>query len=454
MTWKSYNIPESFLSKIKLETISKYIILIIALALSIGIAVFTHYNTHPDEAMHLDAFHYFEGRFWPPDVGSELVLYSRHGVSRVYKGELVYILYGNLAYLLKNIFNFNITYVTYRLFNTAIFIIMIAVLLFAKGLPLRLQRLGLVFLAIPQTYYLFSYANSDAWPIFLSVLIFLCVLRRINTALPAWKIRDILWLGILTGLITVSKSNFMLCLILPYALIAHGAIKNRNQVHPATFVKWLRTALLIAIPVVLVYAPLKWLYPWTQGDFKTKLRAVKEQKAAEGFKAGNPYAFGVHMHEKGFTYLRLTKETFWFSTTFKSFWGVYGYMNSWSPAWIYMMVAFSVILLWIMTLMSALSDASPAKNLSLLFLIVSACVCVMNVWASLYYSLYIDFQAQGRYLFPALIPVSILLLGPFSSEHKFFEKIRFSIFILVYTGGLYSLICDGLIALSPSPYLD
>jgi hypothetical protein len=43
-------------------------------------------------------------------------------------------------------------------------------------------------------------------------------------------------------------------------------------------------------------------------------------------------------------------------------------------------------------------------------LVVFTLVCVVIAGASLYTSFYQDFQPQGRYLFPALVPISVLLV--------------------------------------------
>jgi hypothetical protein len=76
------------------------ILVIIPVAVSIGlvyqISMQSGYNGHPDEYAHLDAIYYFRNHWWPPDLNADGIVYSGYGWSRLYDGELVYLLYGKL----------------------------------------------------------------------------------------------------------------------------------------------------------------------------------------------------------------------------------------------------------------------------------------------------------------------------------------------------------------------
>ncbi len=77
--------------------------IIIVVIISSQIALQTAFNVHPDEANHADAFCYFEHHWWPPDLNSDDLLYSLAGWSRVYNGELVYIVYGKIAMVIRSV---------------------------------------------------------------------------------------------------------------------------------------------------------------------------------------------------------------------------------------------------------------------------------------------------------------------------------------------------------------
>jgi hypothetical protein len=73
-------------------------------ALVLWIALTTPVNTHPDEGIHVDAICYFESDWWPPRLNTDGLVYSPDGWSRVYSGELVYLVYGRMARPLHPLF--------------------------------------------------------------------------------------------------------------------------------------------------------------------------------------------------------------------------------------------------------------------------------------------------------------------------------------------------------------
>ncbi|MHB1001385.1 MAG: ArnT family glycosyltransferase [Armatimonadota bacterium] len=91
--------------------------------------------------------------------------------------------------------------------------------------------------------------------------------------------------------------------------------------------------------------------------------------------------------------------------TFESFWGVFGHMKIFMPSWIYVMLAVISIpfsILSLMTLHKIREDRSKKD-----FIMICAVVLGIVLLSFLRFNLSF-FQAQGRYLYPALIPISIL----------------------------------------------
>ena len=66
-----------------------------------GVVYQTNPCSHPDSRYHLYGFSYFENHWWPPDLNSDDLVYSPYGNSRVYSGEIVYLVYGKLTALAK-----------------------------------------------------------------------------------------------------------------------------------------------------------------------------------------------------------------------------------------------------------------------------------------------------------------------------------------------------------------
>jgi 4-amino-4-deoxy-L-arabinose transferase-like glycosyltransferase len=90
------------------------------------------------------------------------------------------------------------------------------------------------------------------------------------------------------------------------------------------------------------------------------------------------------------------------SWTFKSFWGVFGYMNLFMPEWLYGLLAIVSIAASIGAL-TALRRS--AMNQSARIVLFSALALILIAFLKLNVMV---FQSQGRYLYPALLPISYL----------------------------------------------
>jgi hypothetical protein len=64
-------------------------------------------------------------------------------------------------------------------------------------------------------------------------------------------------------------------------------------------------------------------------------------------------------------------------------------------------------------------------------------VFAINVMASLHYSLVVDYQAQGRFLFPSLIPALIWLCGRPDFKNRKIKLARIIIFCIMYPVSIY-----------------
>jgi len=85
--------------------------------------------------------------------------------------------------------------------------------------------------------------------------------------------------------------------------------------------------------------------------------------------------------------------------TFASFWGVFGHMNVFMPTWVYLTLAgFSIVTL--------IASIRPVAALRRDVLIVYAAVVLLVFAAFVRFNL-TYFQAQGRYLYPAIIPIAL-----------------------------------------------
>lgn len=105
--------------------------------------------------------------------------------------------------------------------------------------------------------------------------------------------------------------------------------------------------------------------------------------------------------------------------TFQSFWGVFGFMNVFMPVWIYWaLAALSLVALagTRRALKSMEEDAEYSSRTLMVFWITLALVAVAFLKLNM-----TVFQAQGRYLYPAMIPIALLWvlgLGGFIPKNR------------------------------------
>lgn len=166
--------------------------IVIAVFITLQIALNTPFNFHPDEIMHADAICYFESRWWPPSLNSDEILYSPYGWSRLYTGEVVYLLYGKIRVLIKPIVSRVLTatsptlllqqisfqiflpvifreppcvmaYQVYRIVNVGLFLFTLLIVFFRGRTEPQWVAFGLLLLCVPQVLYIYAYVNSDAW---------------------------------------------------------------------------------------------------------------------------------------------------------------------------------------------------------------------------------------------------------------------------------------------------
>lgn len=414
----------------------------VVVGIALIVAIYTPLDVHPDELTHFEAFKYFQGRFFPPDIGADGVWYDRYGLSRVYYKELVYIIYGNLAKLLQVLFGLQPTFLTYRLFNIVLLCITLLVIFTVKLNTFPCDRIGFVLLCIPQIIYLYTYVNSDAWALSLSIFLFILVTWLWEQPFEHWSYQSIAGLAILTGLLLVAKQNFYLSLVLPYSLLGLKLARAWSQGNLNT--KFLRLLLVWGLLILIIAAPLQIIYPISQGNYQAAIARIREEKAMPGLKPSQPTG-DLQLQDQGYTYADLIVKRPWLPITAQSFWGVYGYFRVFNPVWMYKVVLYCAIGLLGLTGLTLFTTRILFVNA---FLTVCLClapvVILLNLMLSLHNSLTIDFQPQGRYLFPSFVAIAILGVGTTEFDRPDVKRVRKLLLGLLYCLTLSSLLYFGL----------
>ena len=426
-------------------------------------------DAHPDEAAHIAAGQYYETHWLPPEATETALLpsLSTYGYTYLSSIDASYFLAGRLARLVSAVVPD--ARLAFRAFNLLLLLILVAVYA-ARRDPYSPIVLLLV---TPQVWYVFSYFNNDALPLFLSLLLADAMFGargRVGRALAGpWRAASLLPLlgcGAGIGLLVLTKSNYLpflaflafvafrtafglpaaaiaVACAVPYLAHARGfgsvpqsiaqasltlgcvvtlaAVAIRLWRSPATRTRVARGA-WIALAAVAVAAPPLGYDRIVNGETSDKaaaMSAIAEKHAAPAYRpsnaAGNESFFGLRLRDKGVALHELLVDPWeWPVKSWKSFTGYYGYMKIRGPAAYYIGMFALYVALFGATARVVLRRGEPGEwQLFAASTLFSGGILVL----SLYHSWINDFQAQGRYLFPVLALFAI----PFTRASRLFS---------------------------------
>lgn len=269
-----------------------------------------------------------------------------------------------------------------RIFSVLIGVIIVwcaygvARLMFPNSIPIALGVAGFVAFH-PQHLHIIASVNNDvlAWALVGMMLVMaITYLKTDNPRLP-------LWMGVIVGIAFITKAT-------AYFLLAIGLLaillKRRDTMR----------GLLLYIPPALILGLLWWIRNIVVYGFPDFL----------GLRAHDAVVVGQLRTAERIAELGLGGYVSEFlQTTFNSFWGQFGWMAVPMPNWIYI----GILGLLIIALIGLFIQKGETSQRSVwLMLIVTL---VLSVIAYLYYNS--EFvQYQGRYMFPMLIPLGIILV--------------------------------------------
>lgn len=443
-------------------------LLVAATLYAFRIATTTNFNVHPDEVNHADGYCYYESHWLTPPLNAPGLRYSPYGMSRLHEEEVVYLLFGKAAWLLRPVIepffqpqlaptvsvssernrlflpmvsapNYCfLAYRTYRLLNVALLIGTLAMLFGiafkGKGLYRRwAASLGLLLLSIPQALYLYGYANSDAWGLSLSCLLLMTVLANDDPA--RWRWRDLLWLGLLTGLILLSKRPFWLAIPLAYLILTVKGMTFWREDRAAL----LKRLLLIGALTLALITPMKILYRLSQGDYAEGIRAMRELNARADLRPSSTTYPGHLLAEHGYPFSTVWANPAWMRESLQSLYGVFGYWAHSAPTWVYISAALLILLGMACTVVDFIRRPTAYSRLARLMLLTMPLLIIANGVASMLYSWLFTYQPQGRFLLPALLPLAILVGGATEDEPRWLRVVRAMIWLLLLTVSFYTL---------------
>ncbi len=399
---------------------------IIAMLLAWNIAFTSAYGgtIHPDEMQTRAAVDYYRTHWIQPDVRSDFVAttVSGYGMTRMSEINLYYLFAGKFA----NLCGFTMSF---RALGMLLILILGCFVL--KNIK-KERYIAILFFATPQLWYLFSYATSDAYDYLFTVLAAYEVLSE-NSALnrilkQPFKGRHIpayLGIGFIFANLLMAKKTFYVVLATIFMLLLYRLIFAEKDVRKKLFVKYL-CLLGAAFAIVLVrYYPDFGYYGLHKG---AAVDQVIEATALPEYKPSTPAIYQAKstlLFEKGVTLKEFFVDWNFNGELFKNYFGYYGIYSLEAENWYYVLMAVlyialfgSVGLLVHQNIERKRKAGESVLRVRLTYWTMWAMILLMYL-LTIYNAYFVDFQPQGRYLFPAL-PALACQIGLYKEveDHK------------------------------------
>ncbi len=253
---------------------------------------------------------------------------------------------------------------------------------------------------LPQFGFISGYTSCEAFSIFTVSWITYALLKGTE---DGWRIKTSVFLGVGLGLCALSyyyAYGIIVCAIF-YAI---ASVLAKPDLTKQEKVRLLASRVLIVAGVAFLVCGWWFIrnYFLYDGDFlgRTASAISGEKYAIEALKPSN----NATPYSRGLSLLEMLVGMAWIDTTVKSFIAVFGYLTVWMPL-MYYRVFFGFLFVgacaWVVL--------RQKKSEYPMFHAAMVLMCVITLGLSLYYSYFSDFQAQGRYLLPAIVSFAFLI---------------------------------------------
>lgn len=410
-----------------------------AFIVALLISLFSNINAHPDEYETWKAITYFQSHWALPDIRNPLVYFCIYGSTRMTELTLYYFFAGKVTALFAVVHSFA---VEFRIFDLLLFAVMIVI---AVKHHKDKKSLLFILLLTPQLWYIFSYATSDAFDFFIAFIILFQLIKEdsmLNRFLskPFTK-KSILYLicvSFLFALQLMSKPNFFTVLLMVFFILLGRLIFEEKEHRKQFLIKCL--ALLMCSLVFLGLRESVDLYHY--GLNKSAIvQQLKEEKAGYQFKPSTPLNEKyecMQLHDRNVSLRNMLFTKGFIKYSFRSFVGLYGYFQFHSSDLYYHWIMLLYLALYAIIFYYCIKSGKK-RNIAI-FAVMQALV-LLSIVLSIYTSLYNDFEPQGRYILPALIPMAYCT----TLNKNIFKNVTFNIILFLTCAlSLYSFIRFGL----------
>ena len=401
--------------KVKIIYIVTITIFAIILAASIPI------KTGPDEKMKMDICQYIAENNKLPHGGDESLIDPAWGITYGFTPILSYMC-GGLFLKVSNIFSqdIHVQYFSARLASVVFYCIMsIYVLKIAEELFKNIYYKWLfIFLTtiLPQVIFIGSYINNDSLALMSIAIIIYSWIKGLK---EDWNYKTCISLACGIGICALSYYNAYGYILTSVLLFMAYFIAKKN------YLEMIKKGIVITAMTLIICG--WWFvrsYIIYDGDFLglnitneyAEKYAIEKYKPSKRITPASTNASLPYM---------LIKQR-WVQDTYRSFIGVFGHNDVPLPSYCYYIYALIILAGGIGYFIDYykfkhFKEQSKMMNLLEIIFIMNM---VIPIILSLYYSYYSDFQAQGRYVMPMLIPLMYFLT--FGLQNLIENKLKLS----------------------------
>ncbi|MNW44174.1 hypothetical protein D3C74_213970 [compost metagenome] len=408
------------------------------------------FNQAPDELQRYDVANFIFRFHELPIAGDERLIYGDYGVTYASYPYLPYILGAFLMMIFDSIFEINNLYLVHRLISifSGVFSVFF-VYKICEELKLEKQIIYFIsalFAFLPGYSFVNGYVNQDSFSICVNLFVIYCWLIGNR---DEWKPKNFFLLGLGISLCLLTYLNGYI--VIPITMILLLLVYLRTAKRAAFFKQLM---LFFILPIIIISG--WWFlrsYILYDGDFigLRHSKELSENLAIESLKPSNRQT----MHTLGVSLKEMLIDYRWLEITFKSFLGIFGYMDRPLPHNVYI-VAIPLLTLSLLGLVSLAKNfvgrlikyKKEAEN-KLIYLLLFALI-PLAFGLSIYYSYFSDFQAQGRYVYPALFP--IILFFCLGLREVITERLRGAVYLCIAVAMFILNIYSVLRILLPSYY--
>jgi len=274
----------------------------------------------------------------------------------------------------------------------------IAILILFPGRPTFALAGAVVVAFIPQNVAIMASVNNDSLAGLALTLVIIAVLRYIGLPADDLTRPHVAVLGILVGLVFLTK----LTVYLPAVATVASGIYLRMRLEEKSFDWFIQQALWAGLTALLI--GIIW---WARNIFIYGSPDLFGLNAHDAVVSGQPTTAQLIAEQGAGLYF-----SSFFRTLFNSFWGQFGWMGVPMPARIYLLISIFLVIagVGLVLLITQGRDEFSISGNQRAGLWVLGVIAVSTIINLVIYNLGFS-QAQGRYLFPMLIPFAMLIIS-------------------------------------------